>query len=132
VRAPDVVPSGVRVLIVDDEPNVRRSLGLLLRTAGHEVVECHRGRDAVERCAARPAEIDVAIVDMMMPDMTGREVVAELRAVCPRLPVIVSSGFSAGSELDAVLAQPGVSLLPKPYTTDQLERTLATAVRARG
>jgi CheY-like chemotaxis protein len=115
------------VLVVDDEPNVRRSLAVLLRTSGHDVVECDGGRQALERYAAAEREIDVAIVDMMMPDMTGRELIVRLRAMSERLPVIVSSGFSAGAELDALRADPHIHFMQKPYTAEELERTLLSA-----
>jgi len=120
----------LKVLVVDDELNVRRTLGLLLRSAGHRTIECDRGREAIDRFAAQRSEIDVAIVDMTMPDMTGRELLGHLRGVNARLPVIISSGYSAGSELDGVLAQPGVIFLQKPYTSDELDRTLLAAVSA--
>ena len=125
---PAVSAPPLRVLLADDHLNVRRSLSLLLRTGGHEVVECEGGRQALERYQAEGGAIDLAIVDMMMPDMTGREVVAYLRTMSPALPIIVSSGFSAGSDLDALRAEPGVYFMQKPYTTDQLERTLAAAL----
>jgi CheY-like chemotaxis protein len=78
-------PRPLRVLLADDELNVRRSLGLLLRVGGHQVVECDGGRAAVERHAECPSDFDVAIVDMMMPDVAGRDVIARLRAVAPSL-----------------------------------------------
>jgi PAS domain S-box-containing protein len=119
----------LRVLVVDDEPNVRRSLGLLLRSAGHQVVECAGGREAVERYARDWRDLDVVILDVMMPDLRGREVFARLRAANPNVRVIVSSGFSVGEE-DALAAEGGVELLPKPYTADQLARALAAATLA--
>src|SRR5512140_907712 len=119
----------LRVLIADDEQNVRLSLGLLLRTGGHEVVECADGEQAVRRHRADAGRIDVVILDMMMPDMPGSDVLPKLRDVSPDVPVIVSSGFSAGSELEELRGQRGVFYLGKPYTTAQLERTLAEACR---
>jgi CheY-like chemotaxis protein len=124
-----VAPPRLRVLVVDDEPNVRRSLALLLRAAGYEVIECDGGREAVRSCASEQGSMDLAIVDMMMPEISGREVVAELRAVTPGLPVIVSSGFSVGNDFELLRAEPGVFLLEKPYTNEQLERTIRSAVR---
>ena len=56
-----------------------------------------------------------------MPDMTGREVVAGLRAVTPRLPVVVA-GFASGADLDALCAEPLVHFVAKPYTSDELLR----------
>jgi PAS domain S-box-containing protein len=123
-------PRPVRVLLADDELNVRLSLGILLRTGGHEVIECSGGQQAVQVYEAEASGIDVAIVDMMMPDMTGSEVVARLRAGSRSLPVIVSSGFSTGSDLDGLRGEPGVYFLPKPYTTEALERILLEAVGA--
>jgi PAS domain S-box-containing protein len=123
-------PRPLCVLLADDERNVRRSLGLLLRVSGHHVIECEGGRAAVERHAAQPEEIDVAIVDMMMPDLTGRDVIARLRGVTPELPIIVSSGFSAGSDLEAIRGEPGVHFLQKPYTAEELDRALLAAVGA--
>ncbi len=120
--------SALRVLLVDDESNVRRSLGLLLRTGGHEVIDCGGGREAIARYLSERERVDVAIVDMMMPDMTGREVIAQLRALSPRLPIVVSSGFSTGSDLDALRAEARVHFMQKPYTTEELERALAAVV----
>jgi PAS domain S-box-containing protein len=119
----------LRVLVVDDERNVRRSLTMLLRASGHDVVECDGGREAVRSRAAEHGSVDLAIVDMVMPEITGREVVAELRKGTPALPIIVSSGFSAGNEVEALLSEPGVFLLQKPYTSDQLQRTVLAAVQ---
>ncbi|HYG70164.1 MAG TPA: response regulator, partial [Anaeromyxobacteraceae bacterium] len=116
----------LRVLVADDELNVRRSLGLLLRTSGHSTVECAGGLEAVETYARAWREIDVVILDMMMPDLGGREVHARLRETNPDVRVIVSSGFSVGS-IDAVGGQHRVQILQKPYTADQLSRALAAA-----
>jgi PAS domain S-box-containing protein len=117
----------LRVLIADDEPNVRRSLGLLLRGAGHQVLECGGGWEAVDRHRDAAGGVDVAVLDMMMPDMTGRELIARLRAAQPALPVIVSSGFVAPAELDALRAEYGIHFVQKPYTTAELERALRAA-----
>jgi CheY-like chemotaxis protein len=116
----------LRVLVVDDEASVRRALCRLLHDEGHEVLESDGARDDVHRHAAARGAFDLAIVDMVMPDMTGREVVAALRAGLPALPVIISSGFSAGKDIDALRAEAGVVLLEKPYTREELRR----AVRA--
>ncbi|BDG02429.1 cache domain-containing protein [Anaeromyxobacter oryzae] len=117
----------LRVLIADDEQNVRISLGLLLRTGGHEVIECANGAQAVRTHKADARRIDVVILDMMMPDMSGREVLAKIREVTPDVPVIVSSGFSKGPDVEALRGESAVFYLAKPYTTEQLERALAKA-----
>jgi CheY-like chemotaxis protein len=118
----------LQVLVVDDERNVRLSLSLLLRTGGHEVIDCESGHEAIARHAAAQGRVDVAVVDMMMPDMTGRELIVHLRAVNPHLPIIVSSGFGAGTDLGALSAEGTIHFMQKPYTAEELERALAVAV----
>jgi signal transduction histidine kinase/CheY-like chemotaxis protein len=117
----------LRILLADDERNVRLSLGLLLRASGHEVIECAGGEQAVSTHRASGDRIDVVILDMMMPDMSGKEVFARMRALTPDVPVIVSSGFSAGTELEELRGERGVFYLAKPYTTGQLEQALVEA-----
>jgi PAS domain S-box-containing protein len=119
--------AGLRVLVGDDERNVRRSLALLLKGSGHSVIECEGGRETVERFRREWREIDVVILDVMMPDLSGREVFAALRATNPRVRVVVSSGFSAGGDLEALAREDGVLVLPKPYTAAELHRALAEA-----
>jgi two-component system, cell cycle sensor histidine kinase and response regulator CckA len=63
---------------------------------------------------------------VMMPDLGGRDVYARLRAANPDVRVIVSSGFSVGG-IDALARERGVQVLQKPYTAEQLARTLAAA-----
>ena len=118
----------LRVLVVDDEPNVLRSVGALLRSRGCEVVECSGGREALKRLASGGDPLGLAIVDMVMPEMTGREVVAELRASFPRLPVIISSGFRGANDLDILHSEPGIFLLDKPYTREQLDQVISSAL----
>lgn len=79
-------------------------------------------------CSTAPTPFDLAIIDVMMPEMTGSEVVAELRRVVPTLPIIVSSGFNTASAAESLCAEPRVILLDKPYTAEQLERAILTAI----
>jgi CheY-like chemotaxis protein len=126
--APSVAPGRrLRVLVVDDEPSVRRSLSLLLRTSNCQVLECDGTRAGLQALVASPPALDLAIVDMMMPELTGREVVAALRAAHPGLAVIVSTGLNTGDELETLIAEPAVYVLQKPYTHEQLRRSLAIA-----
>lgn len=116
----------LHVLVVDDEPNVRRTLSLLLRAYGHTAEECAGGAEALARYREAWRAIDVVILDMTLPDLHGEEVLARLRAIDPAVGVVVSSGFSV--RLDAGAAG-GVRLLQKPYTPEELARALAAAAR---
>lgn len=79
-----------RILLVDDDALVRRSIVLQLTRAGHTVVVAIDGRDALT--ASPFDELDLVITDIFMPVMEGLELVGRLRAEAPHLPVIVMTG----------------------------------------
>jgi PAS domain S-box-containing protein len=121
----------LRVLVADDEDNVRKTLGVLLRSNGHAVTECVNGRDAIARYAREWQNLDVVILDVMMPDMGGGEVLAHLRELNPAARVVISSGYDAGA-MDVVRARHSdVVFLQKPFTAEQLAAALETATAAK-
>lgn len=79
-----------RILVVEDDAQVRRMLRLTLMRAGHEVAEAADGAEGLRRCAERAP--DLVITDIIMPDMEGLETVRRLRDERPALPVIAISG----------------------------------------
>jgi PAS domain S-box-containing protein len=119
--------NGRRVLLVDDEPLVRRATKRLLESGGYEVVEASDGLEAVERFRERPEAFDVVLLDLSMPRMGGEEAFAALRAVRPDVPVVLSSGYADGGP-DRLLSQPAVAFAAKPYDRRELLAALA-AVR---
>lgn len=82
-----------RILIVDDEPDLRGMVRLILEMAGHQVIEAHHGRAALE-WLRNGGRIDLVITDVMMPVMSGSQLIDELRSRpdTSRLPIIVLSG----------------------------------------
>ena len=80
-----------RILIVDDEPDLRGMVRLILELDGHQVHEAHHGRAALERLAE--IEVDLVITDVMMPIMSGNALIDRLRAEksTAELPIIVLS-----------------------------------------
>lgn len=79
-----------RILVVDDDPGIRTSLGKLLTTAGHEVILAGNGGDATR--LLREIGPDLVILDLFMPEKDGLETLMELRKQMPRLAIIVMSG----------------------------------------
>jgi len=120
------------VLVIDDDPLVRRIAALVLRGAGYEVLVADDGDSGLEVFAAHRAVVTLVITDLTMPRMHGSEVYASLRAEHPRLPIVLSSGFSVDKQPLADLAlDECASFLAKPYKADQLvdavRKALATA-----
>lgn len=117
----DTVGQGCRVLVVDDDPDVRRITATFLRRAGCEVAEADHGHRALALLDADPAT-GALVTDFAMPGMNGAELVLRARAVHPGLPAMIVTGF-AGAEGLACL--PGdVTILRKPFRRDDLLRPL--------
>ena len=109
-------------MIVDDEPAICSMLQTVLQDEGYQAVAVNSGAEALARVAAeRP---DVLLVDVMMPGMDGRTLVARLRALPePPGPIIMMS-----AAVRAFAAQPGVvAFLAKPFDLDQLLDSIARA-----
>ncbi len=111
---------GGTILIIDDEPAVRAVAKAILEREKFDVLTAESGRKAIEVVHERSDAIDAVILDMKMPDMNGEEVMAELRAVRPDLPILLSSGYSE-IEMSERTEGKGVSgFLPKPYLAEDL------------
>ena len=117
------------VLIVEDEPAVRHITRLLLERAGYTVLETENGREAVALLERDRDAVDVLLLDVMMPVMTGPEAFPELRAVRPDLPIIFFTGYGAG-EIRDHLATPTAytSVLIKPASIDELTGEIERAL----
>jgi PAS domain S-box-containing protein len=137
-RAEEDLEGGGVVLLVDDEKNVRISTEMLLRAHGFDVVVARDGAEAIEAFRRDPQRIDVVLLDLTMPKMSGSEVLRELRAIAPGVPVVLTSGYGR-ARLDDATKHGGAAgtaapdaLLSKPYEADHLVATLRRAMhRAR-
>lgn len=126
-----------RILVADDEPNVRRIIHDVLHNRGSEVVTCEDGQRAIERleAAARGevAGFDVVVSDIKMPDRNGYEVFAAARQALPGVPVILMTGFGYDPHHSIVRAsQEGLqSVLFKPFQVERLLDEVRKALLAR-
>ena len=118
------------VLIVDDEPNIRRMVGALLTSEGYEVREAPDGARGV--ALATEAEPDVALVDLMMPgELDGMAVLAALRERVPGLPVVMMSGRAGLSDAVRATKLGAFNFLEKPLTPEGVLLALASALELR-
>jgi DNA-binding response OmpR family regulator len=114
-----------RILIVDDEPHVRRVLQLSLERAGYDVKIEHDGQAGLEHVLADPP--DALITDINMPRMTGREMLKALHAARParEFPVFVMTSLTEREERVWVREIPNVDFLEKPLSPRELVARLA-------
>ena len=117
-------PAGGAVLVVDDQHDVRRVVVRMLGHMGYRALEAASGAEALALLAAEPA-LHCVLLDLMMPVMSGEEVLRQIRIAQPQLSVIVMSGYS-GDEISTRLSDlPGVRALQKPFTNAELRAALA-------
>jgi PAS domain S-box-containing protein len=125
--ATPVAPSRTcRILVAEDEESVRRLTARTLRAAGYEVVEACSGHEALERANAMGEELDAILSDVVMPGLSGPELVRRLRDSRPTLPVLLMSGYA-----DAARSRPvpdDVALITKPFSPTQLCEKVARLI----
>ena len=118
-------PQG-RILVADDEPNLRRILSAILRREGYEVVLASDGSEALSRI---DASIDVVITDLKMPNTDGMEVLRQVGVREPTIPVIMITAFgTVGSAVEAVKSG-AFDYIEKPFEKDQIRLVVDKAVK---
>ena len=117
------------ILIVDDEELILKVCAQLLRTSGYEVLIASSGKRAVELMSKHREGISLVILDLIMPDMNGRQTFEALRAIVPDIKVLLASGFSRGGQAQALLDLGCSGFIQKPFgprlMLEKLEEILA-------
>ena len=113
------------ILIVEDEDLVRALATRSLRERGYRVIEARHGVDALRQLERQRTGVDLVILDVVMPEMGGRELARRLATLRPTLPVLFMSGYTGEDVIQRGLLEPGAPFLQKPFTPDGL----ATKVR---
>ena len=112
------------ILLVDDQETVWDFLIEALQKLGYSVLLAEKGLDAVEICKANPGEIDLVLLDMIMPKLGGHGAFYQIRAVDPNIKILLSSGFVAQEAVDDLLANGAAGFLPKPHRIKTLAEEL--------
>lgn len=112
----------LKVLVVDDDDEVRGTLLDMLDVLGHEVVEASNGMAGL--AAISQQAVDLVVLDFAMPGMNGAQVAVEIHRMHPLTPIVFVSGYSDTDQLKSVM-NANTTLLRKPFTIEGLERTLA-------
>jgi CheY-like chemotaxis protein len=115
-----------KILIVEDEPQLRRFVHQQLRGLGYEVLEAEAGAPALDMLHANP-EIDLLFTDLLMPGgMSGFDLVQRAREFLPDLRVLLTTGYAA--ETDDMIANIKEPILKKPYKKQQLAQALRSVL----
>jgi two-component system, cell cycle sensor histidine kinase and response regulator CckA len=119
------------IMVVDDEPAVRQLTARILQGAGYATVELTDGLEAWNYLKRAGIPIDVILSDVVMPRLTGPELVVRLRQAHPTLPIVLMSAYSAEELRARGLEDCPVPLLTKPFEPDGL-LSLMQSVLAKG
>ncbi|HSM94571.1 MAG TPA: PAS domain S-box protein [Rhizomicrobium sp.] len=125
-RAIAPVAAAATVLVIDDDPDVRRFLADCLDSLGYAVLEADSGPAGLE--SLERAVPDLIVVDYAMPGMTGAEVARHARIRHPRLPILFASGYAETRALELVIDE-NTRILRKPFRVDDLQDAVAKALR---
>src|SRR3954471_19851988 len=120
----------MRVLIVDDEPNIRRTLRVAVEAMGHAVEEASTGAEALRRAEGRP--FDVALVDLRLGEEAGLDLLEPLMAQSPRLAIVLITAYASIESAMEAIRRGAFDYLPKPFTPAQVRATLDRVARVRG
>jgi PAS domain S-box-containing protein len=129
---PAEAPRGTEtILVAEDEDIVRRVLVQLLQRSGYRVIVGNDGAEALELFLRDPDAVDLAVLDVVMPRMSGVELSQQLRNRAPGLPILFTSGYSTGVFEPGFLEEIGASIIHKPYSPAELMRRIRDAIDAR-
>ncbi len=113
------------VLVIDDQAPVLDVTRMILENLGLDVLTAPGGAAGVARLASAPGAVDVAIVDVLMPEMSGRDCYWALKAIRPDLPIIMASGFTDDQLIEDITLDGAAAFLKKPFGHDALRTAIA-------
>jgi len=119
------------ILLVEDEARVRKLIVDVLASHGYNVVEATRGEEAIRLCKEHNGEIDLAVVDVVMPEMSGPGVVKQIAQLCPDIRVLYISGYTDEAIVHHGIPQSGAAFLQKPFMPNALAHKVREVLDSR-
>lgn len=116
------------ILLVDDEKNILDVGQQMLERLGYQLFTAENGKDALEIYRTHHNDIDLVIIDMIMPGMDGEETFSHLKKLNPKIKVLLASGNSMTLQVAEILKQGGRGFIQKPFTLGQLSEKIKTAL----
>lgn len=113
------------ILIIDDEEAIRDLLRDTLTGLGYRVIEASNGKEGVEVFNSKKNEIDLVILDLIMPVMGGEETLLKLREISPQVKILIATGYGVDESLQSILKEKGISgFINKPFNITEISETI--------
>jgi PAS domain S-box-containing protein len=126
-----ILPEGSgTILIVDDEPLILQYCREMIKSLGFSVLSAQEAEEAIEIYQEHHQDIDIAILDMIMPNMNGIQLLEALQAINPEIKTIITTGYALDSRISKKITEGSHQCLKKPYTRDQLAKSIANLMRS--
>ena len=109
------------ILLVEDEDAVRVMISRILRSKGYKVLEARHGQEAIQICGHHRGPVHLMVTDVVMPQMSGRELADRLTPLRPEMRLLYMSGYPDNAIVQHGVLDPGTAFLQKPFTLDALE-----------
>ncbi len=119
----------MRIILIDDDLNIRRTVVPVLKGMGHDVVAAANSRSAMQEL--EKDTFDIALLDMRLGEENGLELMSKLLKAQPNIAIIVTTAFATIETTVIAMKQGAFDYLAKPYTPDQLQQALAKVARTR-
>jgi two-component system, cell cycle sensor histidine kinase and response regulator CckA len=116
------------VLVVEDEPHMAKATSRLLHSMGFEVLIATTGQEAIEICHARVDEIDVVLLDMVLPGMSSKETLRQMRSLRSGIKVILMSGHDKQETMNSFASMQLDGFVSKPFGYTDLEYIVRAAL----
>ena len=120
------------ILLVDDEAMIIDVGRAILQKLGYRVIVALNGREAIQMVARRSGDIQLVILDLVMPGMDGGKTFDRIREICPQLPVILSSGYAIDGQASEILRRGCNGFIQKPFDVVALSRKVRAVVDGGG
>ena len=101
------------ILVIDDEPQIRKFLRISLASQGYKVIEAGTGNEGLAQAAL--SKPDLLVLDLGLPDMDGKQLATKVRELRATLPILFASGYAENIDVPA-----GMQVIGKPFSIDQL------------
>lgn len=108
-----------RIVVVDDEESNLELLSKVLERRGHSVIPFTSGAEALRWFGQNGSQVNLVVLDMLMPEISGLDTFRELRSTHPKLPVIFISGYAESDHIQSALREPGTAFVPKPLELEK-------------
>src|SRR5215510_5166055 len=119
----------MRLLIIDDEENIRRTTAVVLDAMGHEVVGVESAAAAIKQLESD--HFDIAFLDLKLNGESGLDLLPELLKLNPRLDVVVFTAYASIESAVEAMRRGAVDYIPKPFTPEQIRQVLGKIIKSR-